>query len=199
LRKIFFLLAILFAQQTFAQRPVGSFKVSERFISSFGLNYSLLRNTSQEKFYGINATPSLNLLNSFSDFSISFALSPSAAYHPTEKMDSVNYFSFSFPTFIQANIGHLASHDFYSSIGFFIGAGYGYFIVNKKSENGITLTTGLRFWFLKKSFTLRYTKNIFNQTTNSLQEFSLQLNAGSFLQSVKDNNKLSKFMRPFQK
>jgi hypothetical protein len=190
---------LLFSKRTIAQGPQRPFKWNERFISSAGIHYSTLDNYAKEKLYGLNFAPSLNLLNHFSDFSVSVASNISGAYHPSEKNDSINYFLFSLPAFIQANIGHLASPDFYSSFGFFFGAGYGYFISNKKSDSGISLTTGLRFWFLQKSFTLRFTKIFLNQSGNLLNEFSLQLNVGAYLQSVKRNNSISKFMKPFQK
>ena len=52
------------------------FNVKERFISSAGLTYSIL---DKEVLYGANFTPSLNLLNSFSDFSVSLAMNAGAA------------------------------------------------------------------------------------------------------------------------
>jgi hypothetical protein len=199
LRGLFLFLSIIFALPSFAQKPPNKFSLKQRFIFSAGLTYSVLQNNSSEKLYGINATPSLNLLNGFSDFSISLAASPAAAYHPSSGNDSVHYSSYTIPAFVQVNVGHLASQDFYSALGIFVGAGYNLTSINGTSDNGFSWTTGFRFWFLKQSFTLRYVHSHLNDSGNSLQEMSLQINLGAYLEKVKDNNKLSKFVSPFRK
>jgi len=190
--------ALIMALPSVAQKQPKKFNLKERFISSVGLSYSML-NHSSEVLYGINATPSINLLNSFSDFSISLAANAGAAYHPSSSHDSVEYFSYSFPAFIQVNAGHLASQDFYAALGIFVGAGYNLSVINKTSDKGFSWTAGFRFWFLKQSFTLRYIQSHLNDSENLLHELSLQLNVGAYLQKVKDNNKLSKFVSPFRK
>jgi hypothetical protein len=154
---------------------------------------------SSEVLYGINATPSLNLLNSFSDFSISFAANAGVAYHPASDKDSIEYFSYSVPAFIQANVGHLASQDFYGVIGLFVGAGYNMTRINDYSDGGFSWTAGFRFWLFRQSFTLRYVQSHLSDANDKLHEMSLQINVGRYLARVKDNNKLSKFVSPFRK
>jgi hypothetical protein len=190
--------ALIIALSSVAQKQRKKFNLKERFISSVGLSYSTL-NHSSEVLYGINATPSLNLVNSFSDFSISLAANAGAAYHPSSNSDSLEYFSYSFPAFIQINVGHLASQDFYGAIGIFAGAGYNLSSINGTLDRGFSWTTGFRFWFLKQSFTLRYVQSHLNDLENLLHELSLQINVGAYLERVKDNNKLTKFVSPFRK
>jgi hypothetical protein len=193
-----FILAAAFTASA-QQAPKKKFNIKERFISSFGLTYSTFQNSSSEALYGVNATPSLNLLNSFSDFSISLAINAAAGFHPSSDNDSLEYYSYSIPAFIQVNAGHLASQDFYAALGLFVGAGYNLSTVNGQSENGFSWTTGFRFWFLKQSFTARYIQSHLSESENRLHELSLQVNVGRYLRQVKDNNKLSKFVSPFNK
>src|ERR1041384_6745949 len=88
-------LSSAFAQR---QQPGKKFNLKERFISSAGVSYNMLDNSSH-MLYGANFTPSVNLLNSFSDFSVSLAMHLSGAYHPSSDKDSVAYASYSFPAF----------------------------------------------------------------------------------------------------
>ena len=199
-RRLLVFCLLLSISSAFAQKeqPKKKFNLKERFISSAGVSYNILYNSSHV-LYGANFTPSLNLLNSFSDFSISLAIHLSGAYHPSSNKDSVTYSSYSFPAFVQANVGHLASQDFYSAVGLFVGAGYSVSIINGNRDQGFSWTTGFRFWFLKQSFTLRYVQSHLNDANSLLHELSLQINVGKYLQHVKDNNKLSRFVSPFQK
>jgi hypothetical protein len=180
------------------QKPQKKFNLKQRFISSFGASYNILNNSSQV-LYGINATPSLNLLNSFSDFSISLALHIGAGYHPSSDKDSNAYYSYCVPAFIQVNAGHLASQDFYAAIGLFVGAGYNTTKINDYSDQGFSWTAGFRFWLFRQSFTLRYVQSHLQDAKDKLHEMSLQINVGKYLARVKDNNKLSKFVSPFRK
>ena len=180
------------------QGQTKKFSLKKRFISSAGVSYNTLK-TSSNKLYGINFTPSLNLLNSFSDFSVSLAVNAAAAYHPASDKDVIKYYSYSFPAFVQMNAGHLASQNFYAAIGFLAGAGYNVSLINGTSDNGFSWTAGFRFWFLKQSFTIRYVQSHLDDADIFLREFSLQINVGRYLQQEKDNNKLSKFVSPFQK
>ena len=198
-KALLFLCLIISTPDIFAQQQQSKkFNVKERFISSAGITYNIL-NTSDETLYGINFTPSLNLVNSFSDFSVSLAVNAAAAYHPASDKDSVKYYSYSFPAFIQVNAGHLASQDFYAALGLFAGAGYNISSINGISDNGFSWTAGFRFWFLKQSFTLRYVQSHLKDSGSLFHELSLQINVGKYLQHVKDNNRLSKFVSPFRK
>jgi hypothetical protein len=193
-----FLLGILPFLVSAQQPQPKKFSLKERFISSIGASYTILNNSS-EVLYGMNATPSLNLLNSFSDFSISLAVNVGAGYHPESGNDTNEYFSYSVPAFIQVNAGHLASQDFYAAIGLFVGAGYNMTRVDELSDQGFSWTAGFRFWLLKQSFTLRYIQSHLSDADDKLHEISLQINIGKYLARVKDNNKLSKFVSPFRK
>jgi hypothetical protein len=199
-RLCLFLITLLYIEASFAQKQAAApkFNLKQRFISSFGATHGILNNSS-EKLYGINATPSLNLLNSFSDFSISLALNVGASYHPSSGADSNTYYSYSIPAFIQVNAGHLASQDFYAAIGLFVGAGYNMSRINDYSDGGFSWTAGFRFWLFKQSFTLRYVQSHLTDANDLLHEMSVQINVGKYLSHVKDNNKLSKFVSPFRK
>jgi hypothetical protein len=197
IHKLPVLLLFILAFSSYAQKQqeTKKFSLKNRFISSVGFAYSIL--DPKEVLYGINTTPSLDLLNSFSDFSISMALNIGAGYHPSSNKDTLEYYSYSFPAFIQINAGHLASQDFYAAIGLFVGAGYNLTNINSELGNGFSWTAGFRFWLLKQSFTLHYVQSHLNLSSERLHEMSLQINVGKYLQRVKDNNKLSKFVSPF--
>ena len=189
----------LYVLPCFAQKPPPKkFNVKERFIASVGPAFTILKPGS-ETLYGMNATPSLNLLNRFSDFSASLALNAGVGHHSSSGSDTVEYFSYSFPLFVQVNAGHLASQDFYAALGLFAGAGYNISIINGGHDKGFSWTAGMRTWILKQSFTLRYIQSHLEDSEIVLHEISLQVNVGKYLSRVKDNNKLSRFVSPFGK
>ena len=149
--------------------------------------------------YGICYSPSLNLLNKYSDFSIALASRFSGAWHFSSATDSSEYAVFSFPAFLQFNGGHLATHDFYSSFGFSIGGGYNFSVINSELTIGPLLITAIRFWFLRQSFTISYSQSYFESRHTLMHELSLQVNIGRYLKDAKSNNKISKFVKPFKK
>jgi len=186
---------VLVAQNT---EPV--FSIKDRFASSAGVTSPWAnRNRMNERFYGLCYSPALNMLNKYSDFSVAAASHIAAAYHPSSNNDAKNYFMFSFPAFLQFNIGHLATHDFYSAVGIFFGAGYNFSVINSEFDSGTLLITAIRFWILKHSFTLGYSQTRFQIQRTLTHEVSLQLNIGGYLKGVHNNNKISKFVKPFRK
>ncbi len=183
-----------------AQKTEDEFHFKDRYISSAGISYSMLNmNHRSEPLYGLCYSPSLNLLNKYSDFSIAAASHVSGSYHPKTKNDDANYFSFSVPAYLQFNFGHLATHDFYSSLGIYFGAGYNFCFVNSEMDGGVLLITAIRFWILQRSFTIGYSQTRLQNHNNLLHEVSLQINIGAYLSDVKKNNKVSKFEKPFRK
>jgi hypothetical protein len=194
------LLIIALSGKVSAQNSEPVFTIKDRFISSCGL--SLLRanhNHENEQLYGLCYSPSLNMLNKFSDFSVAAASHISASYHLKTKTDSAGYLMLSFPAFLLFNGGHLATHNFYSSLGISFGAGYNFGVINSEFDMGPLLITAIHFWFLRQSFTLGYEQTHFQNHHTLMHELSLQLNVGSYLHDARNNNKISKFVKPFRK
>jgi hypothetical protein len=192
------LLAVTFHAS--AQNAEPAFSLKDRFISSAGLTFPRTNHFHHdEQLYGLTYSPSLNLLNKLSDFSVAIASQVSAAYHIRTIADPENYMMISFPAYMRFNIGHLATHNFYSSLGIFFGAGYDFSVINSGFDSGPLLITAIRFWFLKQSFTLGYGQTHLQNSNTTMHEVSLQLNIGAYLHDTRNNNKISKFVKPFRK
>lgn len=199
-RSVCVYLVILAALHAQAQNTSPSFTLGDRFVSSAGIALPRTNhNHADEQFYGLCYSPALNMLNKFSDFSVAAASHVSAAYHPGSNTDSSGYFYFSFPAFLQFNFGHLATHNFYSSFGIFAGGGYNFCLINSEFLSGPLLITAIRFWFLRQSFTLGYAQTYLQNRSTLMHEISLQLNIGAYLRDTRNNNKISKFIKPFRK
>ena len=183
-----------------AQNALPAYSIGDRFISSAGASWSqLTANHRTESLYGVCYSPSLNLLNKFSDFSFGAASHLSASWHPASETDSSSYLAFSIPMYARFSFGHLATHDFFSNLGFFFGAGYHFSFVDADPDRGALLITGLRFWISKLSFTAGYAHFRLSGQHELLHQVSLQLNLGAYLRDSHKNNKLSKFVKPFRK
>jgi hypothetical protein len=176
------------------------FSIKDRFVSSAGLTFPRAnKNKENEQMYGLCYSPSLNMLNKYSDFSVALASHISASWHSASTNDSSDYPMFSFPAFLQFNGGHLATHNFYSSFGISFGAGYNFSVINSEFAIAPLLITAIRFWFLRQSFTLSYSQSYFENRHTLMHEVSLQLNIGAYLKDANNNNKISKFVKPFHK
>lgn len=194
------LLLLSVSLRSAAQNTDPEFTLKDRYVSSAGFAFPRSNhNHVDEQYYGLCYSPSLNMLNKFSDFSIAFGSHITAAYHPESKTDSSSYMMYSFPAFLQFNGGHLATHNFYSALGISFGAGYNFTVVNSKFDMGALLITTIHFWFLKQSFTLGYAQTHLQNNHTLMHEVSLQLNIGAYLRDTKNNNKISKFVKPFRK
>ncbi len=186
------------AQKGQTKRPL---KLSKSFKSSFGIGGSVYNYRYANEFTGqLNYAPQLDLTNKYSDYSISLNTQLSAGYHVKTKNDTVNFLYADFPLIIQMNVGHLASKDFFSDYGFFIGAGYDVNYFRNTLQYTPAFTTGFRFWLLGKSFTLRYLYTGLSHlaTATPLHTLTLNLNVGAYLENVKANNKVSNFMKSFK-
>ena len=200
MRGILFFLLMLYVLDGSAQNTAPQFSLKDRFISSAGISYFRANHFHQnEPYYGLCYSPSLNMLNKFSDFSVAIASHLSASWHPGTANDPSEHMMFSFPAFLQFNAGHLATKNFYSSLGIFFGAGYNFSVIKSEFDMGPLLITAIRFWFLRRSFTLGYAQTHFENHNTLMHELSLQLNIGAYLRDARDNNKISKFVRPFRK
>ncbi|CAN5437484.1 hypothetical protein BH11BAC1_BH11BAC1_03290 [soil metagenome] len=184
----------------FAQNTAPEYRIGDRFISSAGLAFPRTNHNKQnEQFYGLCYSPSLNLLNKFSDFSFAFGSHISAAYHLKTKSDPSDYMFLSFPAFFEFNAGHLATHNFYSSLGISFGGGYNFSVIKSDFDMGALLITAIHFWLFRQSITLGYTQTYFQNHHTLMHEVSLQLNIGAYLKDARNNNKISKFVKPFRK
>src|SRR5690349_25084750 len=162
MRKLLFILMAGFALVARGQNTEAVFTLKDRFISSAGFLYAIANsNHHDEKLYGLCYSPSLNMLNKFSDFSVGIASHLSASWHMHSTNDPADYLMISLPAFLQVNAGHLATHNFYSSLGISVGGGYNFTLINSLFTVGPLLITTIRFWFLKHSFTLGYMQSHF--------------------------------------
>ncbi|MCH7535990.1 MAG: hypothetical protein IH948_09695 [Bacteroidetes bacterium] len=94
--------------------------------------------------------------------------------------------------FLELNIGHLATKNFFSDRGFVIGGGYGILLKGSDFDHGGAFTVGFRFWMIKKrSLTIRYI--LLSGQKNTIHTLSFMINIGKHLDKVKKLNKVSKF------
>lgn len=183
-----------------AQNQVPSYSLHDRFISSAGLCGSWIPSEPRSgPFYGVCYSPSLNIINKFSDFSFAAASQLSFSWHPANATDSSSYSAFSIPLYARFNFGHLATRNFYSTTGIFVGAGYQFNVINSDLDRGALLITAIRFWISKLSITAGYAWSKLNGQHEIYHQVSLQLNLGAYLSDTRKNNKISKFVRPFRK
>ena len=200
MRRGIFILLLMMSLDVSAQNTAPEFSISDRFISSAGVTFPRSnKNKVNEQMYGLCYSPALNLLNKYSDFSISIASRLSGAWHFSSATDSSSYGVYSFPAYLQFNGGHLATHNFYSSFGISFGGGYNFSVINSEFTSGPLLITAIRFWFLRQSITISYSQTYFEIRHMLMHELSLQLNIGRYLKDAKSNNKISKFVKPFRK
>jgi hypothetical protein len=200
MRFAFLLVPVMLTTRLIAQNASPVFTIGDRFISSAGLSISRANhNHENEQLYGLCYSPSLNLLNKHADFSVALASHFALSNHFKSANDATDYLMMSFPAFIQFNIGHLATHNFYSSLGFSFGGGYNFSVIKSEFDMGALLITAIHFWFLNQSFTVGYAQTHFQNHQTLMHELSLQLNIGAYLKDVRGNNKISKFVKPFRK
>ncbi len=150
--------------------------------------------------YGLSFSPQFNLINNFSDVSLSLDLEPVIGYHPGNDADPVSFIYAGSPATLNLNIGHLATKDFRSDMGIFFGGGYSADYIRDTLMLGPVATTGLRWWMAGRSFTIRYHIYFTEQDDlNFAHSIGIFYNFGPWIQLNRRNNKLSKFARPFRK
>ena len=186
-----------------AQQSPGSegFQFGKRYHSAIGIGvYEYPYQTNAEKLFQINYAPQLDLTLRYSDLSFSLNTQLAAGYHVLLNQDSLKYFAYDIPIFFHGNIGHLASKDFYSDFGFFGGGGYDWMYIRNRFEQRPAITFGIRFWLFTSSFTVRATRYFGTQNANySINALTLDMNLGGYLSKIRDLNKISDFMTPFNK
>lgn len=180
-----------------AQKPRGGF-FKDRFTAAAGVSFALPEQNVPAA-AGILFSPQLFLTTTYTDFSVSVNPSPQLFYSFSDSQSVSQKLFFQLPAMLHINFGHLASKDFRSTNGFFVGAGWNFQLGHGESRNGFALDGGVRFWLFGQSFTLMYqrltdTEKIFS----SDNFFSLHINLGKYLSSVKANNKVSNFMKPYK-
>ena len=179
--------------------PKGNF-FNQRLTTAAGFDCSLPEDNILPT-VGINFSPQLFLITSYTDFSVSAVIDFMVNYRldSDTKEFSKKYF-LQMPAMIHLNIGHGASKDFRSEGGGFLGAGWNILYSADTSENGFAADGGFRFWLIGKSFTLRFIWLLNDSKIfSSGKIISLQMNFGKYLADVKRNNKVSNFMKPYRK
>lgn len=176
-----------------------AFVFKDRFISSGGLFFAQPTNsTSGNSYLGLSYSPQLNLLNSFSDFSVAFGSQLDVGYR-LSSADNNSKLMTSIPAMLTLNTGHLATRDFFSSFGLFMGGGYDFCFIDGETKKGAMWSVGLRTWLFKKSFTFRYSQLLLDESKIKMNIFSVQLNLGAYLKQVYKNNQISRFVKPMRR
>ncbi|MBK5284036.1 MAG: hypothetical protein JJE25_01415 [Bacteroidia bacterium] len=198
---ILFMTLVASVQSSFCQsnNQKGNF-LTRRMITSAGINYSL----PEENIYsaaGMNFSPQLFLTTVYSDFSFSVETNFVVNYKMEDDKSEVSEkIFFQLPVMMNVNLGHLASKDFFNAFGFFAGAGWNIQYGESRTVNGFAWGAGFRFWMFEKSFTLRFIHFPGNEKLFSSGKIILiQMNLGKYLNNVKANNKVSNFMKPYNK
>jgi len=188
-------------QSSFCQfnNQKGNF-LTRRMITSAGINYSLPEENIHSA-AGVNLSPQFFLTTGYSDFSFSIEINFMVNYKlEDDENEFYKKIFFQLPLMLNVNFGHLASKDFFNAFGFFAGAGWNIQYGQSHIANGFAWDAGFRFWMFEKSFTLRFIhfpgkEKIFS----SGKIISIQMNLGKYLNSIKANNKVSNFMKPYNK
>ncbi len=173
----------------------SKYSLKEQFKHAAGIGVILYDfDNSQDLIPIITYSPNLSLTRAFSDMSVSFGSHISFGYHPASSTDSLEYIYTDLPLLVELNLGHNASKDFYSDLGFFIGGGYSFNLFREEWQSGPCATLGIRTYIFGPSFTIRYLRffavDEYDQSTHNI---SLSLNLGNYFESVKKNNKISRF------
>lgn len=192
---VFVLCGAEFAWAQSQQPGTGFF--AKRFTFGAGAAYSLKEDNVPAA--GIVLAPRLFLTSGYSDFSVSFDSSPQLFYSLSDSQKVSDKLFFQLPAMLHVNIGHLASKDFYSNLGFVAGAGWDFQFGHGGSTDGFIFDGGVRFWLFGQSFTALYQRLAANEKVfSSPNFFSLQINLGKYLSQVKANNKVTNFMKPYR-
>jgi hypothetical protein len=191
--------SILSYSQTKGDTHLG-FRFAERWHSSFGIGaYEYPYSNNFEHLLAINYAPQFDLTLRYSDFSVSLNSQLAAGYHFKFSYDSAKYGFYDIPLYLQVNLGHLASKDFYSFVGMFAGGGYDWTYIKNKFQQRAVATLGMRTWVGRTSVTIRISRAFANANAPfSMNALTLDINVGSYLAKVADLNKISNFMKPYK-
>jgi hypothetical protein len=149
---------------------------------------------------GLLFAPRVFITTAFTDFSVSFDPSPQFLYSFSDSQAVSEKLFFQIPVMLHVNLGHLASKDFHSAYGVFVGGGWNFQFGHGESTNGFAIDAGIRFWMFGQSFSLSYQRLLSHEKIFSSDNFfSLQINLGKYLEQVKANNKVSNFVKPYRK
>jgi hypothetical protein len=183
----------------YSQERKGSmgkpFILSQQFKHSAGIGASIYRiKGSSEPVFHLDYNPSLSITRSWSDFSVSIGSQLAAGYHIKTSVDDSAFIFADLPLIFEFNFGHNASKDFYSDVGWLLGAGYTYTTIRDAWQHGPLITAGARGFLFGPSITVRYS-HFFPVTDDAveLNNISLLLNLGNYFEQVKLNNKVSRF------
>ncbi len=181
----------------------------DRFRHSVGAGTSLFQNKGGvSPAFGLYYHPQVNYINKFSDFSMSVGLPAFVGAHIKSSFVQNTFFYTKIPLITEANIGHYSTRDFTNSVGMSIGGGYGMQYTDLGLGHGPVATASARTWIKHVSITIRYLgmfqipqtdENGVAVTTKGYHSHTLVLafNLGEFLSKVRQMNKISRWMNPF--
>ncbi len=141
--------------------------------------------------------PHVNIINSFTDFSLSAGVPLTLGVHVEDGFIPETFFYAHVPAVLEANIGHYSTHKFYSDIGMGLGAGYAFQVTNLGTGHGPVFTLAARSWLFKGSITLRYMFHL-NMASGSgydTHNIALAVNMGNFFAKLRNDNAMEKWQR----
>jgi len=201
---VIILMLLIHSTFIYSQKAKGDTRLGFRFVqrwhSSIGVGaYEYPYSKGFEHLIAINYAPQFDLTLRYSDLSISLNSQLAAGYHVKFSYDTAKYLFYDIPLYLQGNIGHLASKDFYSFAGLFAGGGYDWTYIRNKFQQRALMTFGLRTWVGHTSVTIRLSRAFANANAPfPMNAVTLDFNVGSYIAKVADLNKISNFMKPFK-
>jgi hypothetical protein len=196
---LFISINIITAQSYKGDTHLG-FRFVQRWHISIGigaLEYPYGKNF--EHLIAVNYAPQFDLTLRYSDLSLSLNSQLAAGYHFKFSYDNLKYPFYDIPLFLQGNLGHMSSKDFYSFAGLFVGGGYDWTYIKNQFQQRLAMTFGLRTWVGRTSVTVRLNRSFANvNAPYAINAVSLDINIGSYLAKVADLNKISNFMKPYK-
>lgn len=140
--------------------------------------------------------PRFNIINRYSDNSLSIGLPAAVGYTP----DATDPFFAHLPILAEYNFGNQATKDFYKNFGVFFGLGYNTFFVYGDRFSGIAASGGFRWWLFRIPFSFNY---LFTSTNDrgvlNYHSFSFTAAFGKWVRKNRQYNKVSRFSAPFRR
>jgi hypothetical protein len=173
----------------------SGFSFREQFKHAAGLGAVMYTSRESTDFIpAINYSPNISLTRNLSDFSVTIGSHLVLGYHPSGDSLDKEFIYTDLPILVELNFGHNASKDFYYDLGWFLGGGYSFNLVNENWQSGPVATVGFRTFIFGPSFTFRYLRFFaVDDDDISTHGLSISLNIGRYFEQVKKNNKISRF------
>lgn len=174
-------------------------QISERFRHSVGASSHFIPFTGGGVSvpFGVYYEPQFNIIDRYSDFSLSVSSPLTLGAHVSSTFIPRNYFYGHLPLVAEANVGHFSTKRFYNDIGAGAGVGYAMQINGLDVASGPVFTAAARLWASRVSLTVRYMFHyIVTGSGFDTHAVSVAVNLGSYFKELRADNALEKWQRP---